>query len=290
MSAESTFKNTSSFFSKCADTFLSFLKVLMLSRPGVKMPVAPSESCIVLGNGPSLKTSLQQHHGTFAKEQLVCVNNFSTLPEFTTLKPNYYVVLDFAFWLSDDQLILDTIEALKTKTTWELHLFVPRLAAKTKRFDELARANTHIHLHYFNYSVFKGFESICHHYYKRNLAMPQSQNVLVAAIFLAINSGFKKITVVGADHTWHEHLHLDQNNVLHFKNIHFFENEEKVEYKPFKKGLHLAETFKMHEVMHIFAKTFLGYDLVNKYAENRGAKIYNSSEVSFIDAFERKKL
>ena len=120
--------------------------------------------------------------------------------------------------------------------------------------------------------------------------MPQSQNVLVASTFLAINTGFKEINIVGADHTWHEHLHVDENNVLTNKQFHFYDNEEKITYVPFKKGMHLSETFKVHEIFATWSKTFYGYFVLQNYANSRNCKIYNASEITFIDAFERKKI
>lgn len=290
MPAEKIYKKVSSFFDQCIKTAVSLLKMIMRSKFSIRMPKAHNESCIILGNGPSLKTSLKNNPSAFTTHPLVCVNSFSTTEEYLLLKPQYYVILDFAFWLNDDKVILDTIEALKTKTTWPLHLFVPRLASKSKRFKTLCDENKNIHLTYFNYSVFNGFPSIAHFFYRKNLAMPQSQNVLVAAIFLSINIGFKKMILVGADHTWHQTLHVNDNNILCFKDAHFYENEEKANYIPFKKGAHLTETFRMHEIMTTLGKTFYGYEVLKKYADNCGVDIYNASEVSFIDAFERKKL
>jgi hypothetical protein len=120
--------------------------------------------------------------------------------------------------------------------------------------------------------------------------MPQSQNVLVAAIFLGINMSFKKIYVFGADHSWHEHLHVNEENILCLKHIHFYENEENVSFVPFYKGAHLKETFSVAEIFATWAKVFNGYSALNHYANSRGCKIYNASEVSFIDAFERIKI
>ena len=120
--------------------------------------------------------------------------------------------------------------------------------------------------------------------------MPQSQNVLVASIFLAMNIEFKKIIIAGADHTWHQNLHLDEQNILYIKDIHFYNNEEKINYRPFNKGLHINETFKIHEIFALWAKAFYGYIALEDYAKYKSCKIYNASEVTFIDAFERLKL
>ena len=290
MSLEKSYTGFSNFVNQSMNTFISLLKMMMRSKLSIRLPQAESETCVILGNGPSLKTSLKNHPELFTKNDLVCVNNFSTTEEYSLLKPKYYVILDYAFWLSDGKIILDAIEALKTKTTWPLQLFVPSIASKSPRFKILCSENKNIQLNYFNYVVFKGFPSVSHFIFRKNWAMPQSQNVLVAAIFLSINLKFKKIVIVGADHTWHQTLHVDENNVVHFKNVHFFETEEKVEYVPLKKGIHIDETFRMHEIMSTFGKTFYGYDVVKKYGDSCNVAIYNASDVSYIDAFNRIKL
>jgi hypothetical protein len=290
MLAEQTYKKSSRFINQCIHTSASLMKVIVRSKWGTKLPAGTAESCIVLGNGPSLKSSLNKDPNVFKSQPLVCVNSFSMSEEFVHLKPNYYVILDYSFWMSDGENVLQTLEAIKTKTSWELHLFVPRMASKSKRFTDLCAANNNIKLTYFNYTVFKGFDSIAHWFYNRNLAMPQSQNVLVASVFLSINMGFKKIMIVGADHTWHQDLFLDENNVLCTKHLHFYEKEEKTTYVPFKKGVHLNETFKVHEIFATWAKAFYGYIALEKYARYKNSKIVNASEVTFIDAFERVKL
>jgi hypothetical protein len=290
MWAENSYKQAGGFFSRFFNTGVSILKVLVRSRSRNRIPAFNGQRCIVLGNGPSLKISLEKHKELFSGLPLICVNSFSTTPEFVLLKPACLVILDFGYWKSNDKLITDTLDALKTRTTWPLTLFVPQMASGNSRFEELMKANPNIKVQYFNYTVFKGFKGISHWFFKKDLAMPQSQNVLVASVFLAINMGFREVDVVGADHTWHENLHVNEDNVVCVRHVHFYNTEQKISYVPYKKGIHLSETFKMYEIMATLAKTFYGYDVLEEYARSRGCKVYNASEVSFVDAFERKKL
>lgn len=290
MSAENSYKETSGFIRQFSNTCVSILKVFVRSKFSNRIASDNGQTCIVLGNGPSLKTSFSKHPDFFQKHSLFCVNSFSLSEEYEKFKPQFYVILDYSFWKSDGEIVLETLNAIRTKTSWPLKLFIPQMAAGNDRFKELTKTNPNIELCFFNYTVFKGFQGIAHWFFSKNLAMPQSQNVLVATIFLAINSGFKNIYVVGADHTWHEHLHLDDSNILNVKQIHFYENEEKVTYTPFKKGIHVNETFKVHEIFATWAKTFYGYIALQNYAQYKNCKIYNASEITFVDAFERKKI
>ena len=290
MSAEKIAGSFSTFINQCANTFVSLIKVILKSKRGSTLPIANTPSCIVLGNGPSLKTSLEKYPDFFTKHALVCVNSFSITEEYTTLKPTYYVILDPGFWYGDSDVVTNTIDSLIKKTTWTVYLLVPHLAKQSPKFRELNKHNPNIKINYFNYTVYRGFKSIGYKLYKNNIAMIQSQNVLVGSLFLALNIGFKEIYLFGADHTWHETLYVNDENIVCLKHLHFYDGKEKPDYRPFYKGIHLKETFNMYEVFTTFAKIFYGYMQVNEYAEFRKAKIYNASEVSYIDAFERIKL
>lgn len=271
-------------------TILSLGKVLIKSKTGINLPVAPSKTCIVLGNGPSLKTSLNNHPLFFTKHPLVCVNSFSTTEEYTLLKPSFYVILDPGFWFSDKPVVTSTVNSLINKTSWNVYLLIPQIARQSKLFSELEKQNPNIKITYFNYTVYKGFRKTGNWLYKNNLAMPQSQNVMVASLFLALNIGFRKIYLTGADHSWHETLMVNDENIVCAKHLHFYEGVEKPKYVPFYKGMHLNETFTMTEIFATFSKIFLGYMNVNEYTKYKHAKIYNASEISFIDAFERIKI
>jgi hypothetical protein len=290
MSVEKSYKEASGFLNQFTNTCISILKVLLRSKFFLKLPEADQKSCVILGNGPSLKTSINNHETFLKSHSLFCVNSFAMSEAYTEFKPQQYVILDNSFWESDGKIILDTLDALNTKTTWPLKLYLPSIAAGSSKFNTLAKKNPNIQIHYYNYTVFKGFTGISNWFFSKNLGMPQSQNVLVASIFIAINSGFKEIFLVGADHTWHENLHVDEKNVLCLKDVHFYDNEIKTNYVPFKKGMDLKETFKVHEIFATWSKTFYGYIILEKYAAYKKCKIYNTSEVTFIDAFERKKL
>lgn len=289
MSLESSYKNTAQFFTKLINTKISIIKILFRSKFGTKFPKASSNSCIVLGNGPSLNESIKNHPEFFKKHELLCVNSFSITDLYQELKPSYYVMLDPGFWFGDSEFIINTINALKVKTTWPMVLFLPHLAKKSSKIKEVA-SNSNIKIQYFNYTVFKGFDSIAYWFYKKNLAMSQSQNVLVGSLFLSINLGFKEVYLFGADQTWHHNLHVNENNVPCIKNVHFYENQEKVEYKPFYKGAHSKEIFRMDEIFVIFSKAFFGYYSINKYAQHMKCTIYNAGEHSAIDAFKRIKI
>lgn len=291
MSLERIYTSFTEFVSNCVNTGISLLKIIFSSRFNIRLPHANANSCVVLGTGPSLSQSLSKHPDFFRKQALVCVNRFCLSKEYTELKPSYYVMLDPGFWLNmEDEGIKKTLNTIIEQTNWELRLLLPQKAKHSAWVKQIEQRNAKIKISYFNYTVFKGFTGIAHRIYAKNLAMPQSQNVLVAAIFLTINLDFKKIYVVGADHNWHENLHINEQNQLCVKDVHFYENESKVSYRLFYKDAEHRKTFTMHEILFTFSKAFYGYQSLKKYADFRQVSVYNASEISFIDAFERVKI
>lgn len=289
--AQLTYKRFAYFITQCVNTIISILKIGVQSRYGVRLPTTDMDRCIVLATGPSLKQSFEKKWELFKTTPLICVNSFAVASEFQELKPMYYVILDPFFWERESDVTKNTFDSLASKTTWKLYLFVPQYALRKKVFVELSKKNSNIELVSYNYTVFKGFPSVAHWFYKKKLAMPQSLSVMAPALFLGVNIGFKEVFLVGADHLWHENVHMSEENILHTKVPHFYENGIEVKYVPFyKSGNPEMGTQKSYEFFDIWSRTFYSYFLINEFAQSVNCKIYNASEVSFIDAFERKQL
>ncbi|WP_353134769.1 6-hydroxymethylpterin diphosphokinase MptE-like protein [Pseudopedobacter sp.] len=267
----------------------SIVKILIQSDLEVKRHLTKGiKECVILGNGPSLAHSLIEYASVLNKYQLIAVNSFALTKEYKALKPSYYVMHDPGLWTSENDLSNRIFDAIKLTTDWPIIVYLPAQAKRHKTTEKLVSEN--VYIHFYNYTVFKGFQNIGHYFFKKNLAMPQSQNVLVACLFLTINMGFKDIYILGADHTWHENISVNADNILCVKDVHYYDQEVDIKLRPFKKGLHLEETFKVSEIFEAWAKVFKGYEAISRYAKTKNAHIYNASKVSFIDAFERRKL
>ncbi|MBL7890819.1 MAG: DUF115 domain-containing protein [Bacteroidia bacterium] len=290
MASETTYKNFSKTILQGINTCLSIMKIVIKSKFKNKLPHAASNTCYVLANGPSLKQSLEKHYEKISKSELICVNTFSITNEYRQLKPKYYVMIDPFFWNGKTEVVINTLKAITEKTDWPMYLLVPQAATKSVAFQNIVAKNKNVILTPFNYTVFKGYEKAAFWFYRKNLAMPQSLNVAITALFLSINLGFKEVYLLGADHTWHENLHMSDDNVLHTKVTHFYENDQEIKYIPFLKAGNPNVTQKAHEFFDIWSRTFSAYMILERYSKFHHCKIYNASEVSFIDAFTRKKL
>jgi hypothetical protein len=306
-------------FFKLASYFYIFLRYyyLIYRLKDLKTNISDTDECIIVGNGPSLNESLKEDFDFINTKKIFCVNDFSRSDYYEKLKPSFYVLTDPAFWEKYAQVIIDdiknnntakynktkvdhykgTIETIEStfnniieKTKWNLNLFVPLQSKPTKIFDKIAEINRNIKIHYYlmtpiNFKI----EIIRHKFYKLNLGMPTPQTVMIAAIFLALNINFKKIYLIGVDHSWHEYLVVDQNNCLHVKDYHFYD-KDKTTITPLLKDKEVRTTVKIHEQFYALYIAFRSHILIEKYSKSIGAKIYNSSKKTYIDAYDRYKL
>jgi hypothetical protein len=249
---------------------------------------------IILGNGPSLNDTLRKSQQAIRKEDLLCVNAFSLAKEYTELQPRYYVIADPQFWRSNpiegvNDYCDSIINAVVEKTTWPLTLFAPYDACRYLHKGHVLFSNLNIKIIFYNKTTVRGFNWFSHFCYKRQLGMPRPQNVLVPSIMLALNMGYKEVYITGADHSWHETLEVNNENILCIKQFHFYEKDETIELKPIR-DVFTGRQFFIHQQFESLVITFKNYHIIEHYAKSIGIKIYNASAKSFIDAFERKML
>ncbi|MDD2367115.1 MAG: DUF115 domain-containing protein [Desulfuromonadaceae bacterium] len=274
-------------------TTVSFMKIIKNGITRCPLPHISIDKTEIylLGNGPSLNNNLDNVKKTLQSNDCMCVNNFAESDLFAVIKPGYYILLDPNFWRADclkgvTEAREHLYETINRKTEWCMTLLVPIAAKKHLDWENIFIQNKNIKIYFFNSTPLAGYKSVIHRLYKYNMGMPHPQNVLVAAIFTAINMGYKNIYLLGADHSWHEDLVLNNDNVVCLRNKHFYD-EETVKLVPWKKGDNGETTWKMHEILTALAKMFEGYQHLEEYSRYRGVNIINASVKTSIDAFTR---
>jgi hypothetical protein len=284
-----TVKVVERFFQNVYRSISGLLKVIILSKFRISLPSAKEADCIVLGNGPSLKDTINEFKEIMKKTPLVCVNNFATSAEFHELKPTHYVILDPGFFIYKQRPdIVATFKELKNNTNWKVDLFVPYLYRGDADVKELQKTNSFVRVSFFNYTIAKGFDFLSFGLFRKNLAMPQFYNVLGAAVFLSVNMGYKKVWLAGADHSWFKEIYVNEDNSLCRKDLHFYDKGD----QPLTPIIDpvSGKTQKAGDFFQALHRVFDSYYLLNDYAKTRECTIYNASGFSYIDAFERKKL
>ena len=247
-----------------------------------------SDECIILGTGPSLRDYLVKNSNSLKDKYCLVVNNFSLTSAFVEIKPAYYLVLDPNFWQEDvdtsiEQYRQTVYNAINERCDWNMTLFI---SIRAKKFIKKLRLRDNIHICYFSGIIVIGFDAVKYFLYKKNWGFPESENVLVAAIFLCLNMGYKKIFLLGADHSWHKQICVSNDNNVYITSDHFYDKRQPPVCIYYKDG-QKTQPFKIHELFQQWSNVFKQYHDLNRYASHLGAKVYNASKVSYIDAFER---
>lgn len=271
-----------SFLSLTGATVKSLIKT-MLSGGGVKVrDINPQGPLIVMGNGPSLKENLENDMDILSGTDTMAVNFAANAPEFTQLRPRFYVLADPHFFNSTDDPNIKKLMRNLSEATWPMTLFVPE---KAKLPQELTTV-PNISVNRFCFNGFEGFECIAHFAFRHGWGMPRPRNVIIPSIMLGIWLGYKDIYIIGADHTWTRTLSVDEQNRVVSIQPHFYKEDDHERER-------VTTTYhgvRMHSILESFSIAFRSYHAIRRYADETGTKIYNSTPGSFIDAFERHPL
>ncbi|MBX2873133.1 MAG: hypothetical protein KTR30_13560 [Saprospiraceae bacterium] len=271
---------------------LSLLKVLLRSNLLLRTPVAQEKECVILGNGPSLKKLLAERLEDLQGKDLICVNKFPDTAFFTQLKPKYFIFVSPEYWVNDPAnpntaIRQNIINALIEKSSWEITLFCPYKGKKAKEWVSNIRRNKNIKIVFFNDTPIEGLFSWNRIFMANGWGLPRPHNVLIPAITMAINSGYKRIYLAGADHSWLPMISVNDKNQALVNQQHFYDENATKSDLMYKLGMRPR---RLHEILEKFMFTFRSYFVLKDYAESRGATIYNSTPDSYIDAFERKPI
>ncbi len=241
-----------------------------------------------MGNGPSLEDDLSRIDNLKLLTDVWCVNGFAETELYEKIRPTHYVLADSSYW---ENVVSDRIleirehlfRSIMSRTTWPLTIYVPFEAKKY--FGKNFFKSKYINCLTYNSVPVSGLWIIVIKLYQLGLGMPLPQNVLIAALFLALSSGYKKIVLLGADHSWHQTLELDTDNRVCLRDKHFYEKDGIL--MPFYANGEECRTFTMPQLFTALAKTFEGYWTISEYARYIGVDIINASSVTYIDAFKR---
>ncbi|MBN2779254.1 MAG: hypothetical protein JXR36_16605 [Bacteroidales bacterium] len=288
-----TIINFSNWFGLLNKTIVSFIRILILSKStkSYKKQRVGSNRIVLLGNGPSFKNSIDENLKFFQNSELICLNHFAITEYYMVLKPKYYFVIAHDLFLDDTlddykNASIKLFNAIAEKTKWPLKFFITYEAKSEMRWQQILSQNKYIEIVFMNITPVEGFRCLRYHWYKKGLGMARPHNVMIPSLFFSINNGAKEVIIIGAEHSWLQELHVDENNTTLFFNKHFYDtqyNAKKCNYKG-------TSFMKLHEVIRSFSYAFESYHELNEYANSKNVKIYNCTPTSFIDAFERKKI
>lgn len=251
-----------------------------------------SDELFILANGPSLRKDLDEQADLLAGHNLMCVNQFVLTDDYQSIRPQHYILLDIGFFVEKtiprvSEVRERLISAFIEKTTWPVTVYVPAEGKNSRFCRELKSSGIPVTFRFFNRTVVDGWKPVRHWLYRRQCGMPPPQNVLIGALMTAIGIGYERIIILGADHSWHLGLEVGMDGILNSAEHHFYDKQ------PWKVAIHHPETLQratISDYFHNLYRTFRSYQLIREFADSKEITVINASRVTFIDAFERRRL
>lgn len=248
---------------------------------------------IVVGNGPSLNKTMELYGDIVCNTPCMMVNFSANTDMFTRIKPSVYLLTDPAYYTLPDNLresILALFDAIVSKTTWPMTIIMSIKATKSYATERFAD-NDNLKVLFYedgwympkNMSKFEAWD--------KNLISPPGQTVMNTAIWLSIYWNNTETYIIGADSTFLHDMYVGQkDNVVYTIDTHFYKNEDVYheEFEPQRNGRPFG--MDMEQLLDAVHTMYVDYKTLKAYAEWKDVKVYNASEYSMIDCFERKKL
>lgn len=269
---------------KLGRTLKGLGKIALQSRPVSLREQPRQRPLIVMGNGPSLRQTLEHDLQALSRADLMAVNFAAISPEFVTLRPQYYILADPFFFGDAATDNLRRLHDALSAVNWPMTLLVPR--TMRRRLPVAVTSNTFIEVQTFNAVGVEGFAWFEKLAYSSRLGMPRPRNVLIPAIMCGIALGYTTIYIVGADHSWMQTLHVDDRNHVVSVQPHFYQDDEKERARVYAE----YQGYHLHDIIRSFYVAFRAYHRIAAYAGGRGIHILNATPDSFIDAFQRAPL
>ena len=265
------------------------------SLPKVGFGSKNGKSLCVIGNGPSLKETFENNLDVLKSMDCIVVNQFSTISYFKLLKPSAYLVADAAYFKDPELLppnlaewVRNAAKSILDNLDWEMVIYLPFNAYNSFFYKKIIE-NKFVKVSFFNntgpdYALLGS--TFLYKLWNRNLIGHLGQTVLNTCIGLGIEMRYSNIYIVGADTSWHELYWMDQStNQLYIVDKHFYGGKK----TPVFMDAEHQHPSKIHEELSCVSRALKSYWELSEYAKYNQVKVYNASEYSWIDAFERRK-
>lgn len=263
----------------------SIIKMLLQTRhTSIVKAKDTSMPLIIMGNGPSLAETIKVHKDKLLSNPTLAVNFAANAPEFTEIKPSYYLLADPYFFSGSDAGNMKSLRSSLANVDWDMTLFVP--VSCRKNLSKEIHGNSHITVETFNNVGIEGWRWLRNLSYRRGWGMPRPRNVLIPAIIIGIMLGYEEIYITGADHSWMSTISVNDRNEVISIQPHFYKEDNKEIERVNTEYLN----YPLHDIIYSFYITFKSYHAINSYARQRGINIYNATPGSLIDAFPRKDI
>lgn len=267
---------------KSVATLKSMVKIAITPGGGVNR-MQPAGALIILGNGPSLRTNLDEDMELLQRSDCLAVNFAANSPEFSEICPKYYLLADPHFFdkAASDPNVKKLIDRLNG-IAHEMTLFIPSAAGKHRALF----SNPKLKVTTFAFTAIEGFDWFENRMFDLRRGMPRPRNVLIPSIMVGIWLGYKHIYLLGADHSWLQTLAVNERNEVVSIQPHFYKEDD-------REVQRVRETYvrlPLHRVLESMTIAFRSYHRIRRYADRLGVTILNATPGSMIDAFTRASI
>ena len=247
-----------------------------------------SRPLAILVNGPSLNHSLTEIIETKKHEEydLMCVNFMVNDSRFEIIRPRYYVISDPMFYDAPgcEDRVKDFFANINRKVFWKLILFVPYRFWKDKSW--LKRFHNNIEtipfymetpseiVYFFSRMAKAGIIGTCY------------GSVLHHAIYAGLLSGYDKIYLYGADHTFFDGLCVNSQNQVCKKTTHFYDENPNIE-PIYHTYTGVKTPYTMSHFLNEYFRVFHGHEILQTIAKSMAVDIVNKTPISMIDSYKR---
>jgi len=164
--------------------------------------------------------------------------------------------------------------------------FLPIMAKKYSRWKRIL-SNSNVKVSFYNTTAVEGLKSSTRFLTRKKLGFPRAHNVLAHGIINAWWMGYKKVYLIGSDHTFFDGLKVNEKSEFLARNEHFYD-KQKDEFR--KISVDDVYTKKLHDHVHKLYLTFRGYWDIKEIVCRTDFRVYNLTRESMIDAFEKREL
>jgi len=274
-------------------TSVSLMSILLFNKFKVskkinKLNVERAVPVSIIGGGPSANDILSNRTDLLHGTELLVVNYFGNTDFFFIYKPCFYILLDPAFFDANyvniglnengpktrpgDILLMENFK----KVDWPMMLFIPYKSGRKDSFERRVN-NPNINIIEYHSTRIDGFGWFKKWMFHHSQGLPNSRNVVIPAMILMANIGYKKIYLYGCEFSWTKTMDVNIENGQVFFNDHHFYSTNEIRY--FGKG---GYKWWLEAIVEMLKAT----DEVAQYAKYENVKIVNRTKGSFVDSFE----
>lgn len=231
-----------------------------------------SKRCFIIGTGPSLKDLDLQ---LLMNDDKIMVNHLYKNENLMELNPNFWVIADPAFWLQEKRFLDPIIDALRNKLT-STQFLIPDEALSHVTRDLISERNI------YHYRLDKSANYESHTIDFTGVVPLFAQNVISAALMLAIYLKYEEIILIGCDHSWWAYSKEEIESGISIPH-YYKENAKNVEY--------IANVIKdigyqgLQETIRVQKKE---YEALRRIAAQNGIHVCNATPGGYLESFPRK--